>query len=86
MKQAFIMLVVLLCSISGWGQKRIFDLYSSQVEKLYGIEVTKPEGFEVLSKETYPLTLLYGERNVLAVCSILGFRGRELSVAVSLFQ
>ena len=40
MKHAFMMLlVVLLCSISGWGQKRIFDLYSSQVEKLYGIEV-----------------------------------------------
>lgn len=41
------LLVVLLCSISGWSQKRIFDLYSSQVEKLYGIEVTKPEGFKV---------------------------------------
>ncbi len=40
MKQAFIMLVVLLCSISGWSQKRIFSLYNSQVEKLYGIEVT----------------------------------------------
>lgn len=61
MKQAFMMLVVLLCSISGWGQKRIFDLYSSHVEKLYGIEVTKPEGFKVLSKETYPLTLYTGK-------------------------
>lgn len=55
------LLVVLLCSISGWSQKRIFDLYSFQVEKLYGIEVTKPEGFKVLSKETYPLTLYTGK-------------------------
>ena len=38
MKHAFMMLVVLLCSISGWSQKRIFDLHGSQVEKLYGIE------------------------------------------------
>lgn len=37
MKQAFMMLVVLLCSISGWSQKRIFSLYNSQVEKLMAL-------------------------------------------------
>ena len=34
MKQAFMMLVVLHFSISGWGQKSIFDFYSYKFEKL----------------------------------------------------
>lgn len=61
MRHAFVMLVVLLCSASGWGQKYVFDVYSHVVEKMYDIKVTRPDGFEELVEDSYPIQFYVGE-------------------------
>ena len=33
MRHAFVMMVVLLCSASGWGQKYVFDVYSVSIRR-----------------------------------------------------
>lgn len=86
MRHAFVMLVVLLCSASGWGQKYVFDVYSHVVEKMYDIKVTRPDGFEELVEDSYPIQFYVGENGGFVYPVSMVSEDKELSIVVSLLQ